>query len=86
MLRYELQRTKFVVRVMKGRNLPARDSPAQTSDPYVVISTIPDWNNEGAMRTSPVNGAVHYYSSNNFDSTYHHPQSYQIYTRLIIGL
>ena len=59
MLRYELGSTKFVVRVTKGRNLPARDSPAQTSDPYVVISTIPDWNNEGTMRTSPVYGAVH---------------------------
>ena len=59
MLRYELERTKFVVRVMKGRNLPVRDSPAKTSDPYVVISTIPDWNNEGTMRTSPVKGAVH---------------------------
>lgn len=56
MLRYEFEQTKFVIRVTRGRNLPPGDSPGQTSDPYVIISTIPDWNNEGTQKTSSVNG------------------------------
>ena len=56
MLRYEFEQTKFVLRVMQGRNLPARDLPSQTSDPYVKISIIPDWNNEGSQQTSTISG------------------------------
>ena len=56
MLKYELARTKFALRVPKGRNLPPRDSLGQTSDPYVVVSIIPDWNNEGTQKTSTVEG------------------------------
>ena len=56
MLRYDFEQTKFVLRVLKGRNLPSRDLPSQTSDPYVKVSIIPDWNNEGPQQTSTISG------------------------------
>ena len=56
MLQYEQQQTKFVMRIERGRNLPPKDLSSQTSDTYVLVSTIPDWNNEGTKKTSTVNG------------------------------
>lgn len=56
MLQYEQERTQFAMRIERGRNLPAKDLSSQTSDPYVLVSTIPDWNNEGTKKSSTVNG------------------------------
>ena len=56
MLQYEQEQTQFVIRIERGRNLPPKDLPSQTSDPYVEVSTIPDWNNEGSQKSSTVNG------------------------------
>lgn len=56
MLRYERRQTQFVLRIERGRNLPPKDRSRQTSDPYVLVSIIPDWNNEGTKTTSTVNG------------------------------
>ena len=59
MLQYEQEGTQFVIRVERGRNLPPKDLSSQTSDPYVLVSTIPDWNNEGTRKSSTVNGNAH---------------------------
>jgi len=56
MLQYEQEQTQFAIRIERGRNLPPKDLSSQTSDPYVLVSTIPDWNNEGTQRSSTVNG------------------------------
>ena len=59
MLQYEEEQTQFVIRIERGRNLPPKDLNSQTSDPYVLVSTIPDWNNEGTQKSSTVNGDAH---------------------------
>ena len=59
MLQYEEEQTQFVIRIERGRNLPPKDPNSQTSDPYVLVSTIPDWNNEGTQKSSTVNGDAH---------------------------
>jgi len=59
MLQYEQEQTQFVIRIERGRNLPPKDLSSQTSDPYVLVSTIPDWNNEGTQKSSTVNGNAH---------------------------
>ena len=56
MLQYEQEQTQFVIRIERGRNLPPKDLSSQASDPYVLVSTIPDWNNEGTQKSSTVNG------------------------------
>lgn len=56
MLQYEQAQTQFVMRIEKGRNLPPKDLSSQTSDPYVLVSTVPDWNNEGTQKSTTVNG------------------------------
>lgn len=59
MLQYEQEQTQFVIRIERGRNLPPKDLSSQTSDPYVLVSTIPDWNNEGTQKSSTVHGNAH---------------------------
>lgn len=56
MLQYEQEQTQFVIRIERGRNLPPKDLSSQTSDPYVLVSTIPDWSNEGIQKSSTVKG------------------------------
>lgn len=59
MLQYEQEQTQFAIRIERGRNLPPKDLSSQTSDPYVLVSTIPDWNNEGTQKSSTVSGNAH---------------------------
>ena len=56
MLQYEQRQTQLALRIERGHNLPPKDLSRQTSDPYVLVSIIPDWNNEGTKATSTVYG------------------------------
>ena len=69
MLQYEQEQTQFAIRIERGRNLPPKDLSSQTSDPYVLVSTIPDWNNEGTKRSSTVNGNAHVQLQRSNDQT-----------------
>lgn len=58
-LQYEQEQTQVVIRIERSRNLSAKDLSSQTSDSYVLVSIIPDWNNEGTQKSSTVNGDAH---------------------------
>ncbi len=46
----------LTVHVLQGINLAARDFPSLLSDPYVLVSIVPDWNRVGALKSPIING------------------------------
>ena len=56
MLHYDEKERTFSMKVLRGRNLAPRDLPSRTSDPYVIVTASPDWNNQGQQRSRILNG------------------------------